>query len=144
MNDSVLPEEKQYDAFISYASEDQDDFVEPLARLLTDLGVKVWFASFSLTIGDSLSQAIDRGLVESRYGIVVLSPYFIKKPWPVYELGGLINRALDNKEKSLLPIWLNVSKQEMLDFSPPLANIYAIDAGKKELVEITLELVKVI
>jgi len=31
-----------YDLFISHASEDKESFVAPLAKLLSDLGVKVW------------------------------------------------------------------------------------------------------
>ena len=62
---------------------------------------------------------------------MILSPSFLKRAWLGYELGGLINKALDKKENTLLPIWLNIGKQEILDFSPPLVNIVAIDAEKK-------------
>lgn len=34
--------DKEWDAFISHASEDKDDFVRPLAQTLAQLGVKVW------------------------------------------------------------------------------------------------------
>ena len=67
---------KPFDAFICHANEDKDDFVRPLAEALKSHHLKVWYDEFALDVGDSLREAIDRGLTESRYGIVVLSPSF--------------------------------------------------------------------
>ena len=78
-----------YDAFISHASEDKDDFVRPLAEFLDRAGLSVWYDEFSLSAGDSLSRSIDKGLARSRFGIVVLSNSFLQKRWPEYELRGL-------------------------------------------------------
>jgi hypothetical protein len=50
----------QWDLFISHASEDKEDFVKPLATLLHDIGVNVWYDEFSLKLGDSLSRSIDK------------------------------------------------------------------------------------
>jgi hypothetical protein len=36
----------EYDVFISHASEDKDQFVAPLAQLLSELGVRVWYDRF--------------------------------------------------------------------------------------------------
>ena len=65
---------KLYDVFICHASEDKDDFVRPLAEALRSHRLEVWYDEFALDVGDSLREAIDRGLATSRYGIVVLSP----------------------------------------------------------------------
>jgi len=65
---------KQYDVFICHASDDKEDFVRPLATALRDLGASVWYDEFSLEIGDSISQKIDKGIANSRFGIV-LAPY---------------------------------------------------------------------
>ena len=54
-----------YDVFISHASEDKDSIVRSLANALTELGLKVWYDEFTLRIGDSLRQKIDRGLATS-------------------------------------------------------------------------------
>ncbi len=40
------------------------------------MSVRVWYDEFSLQLGDSLTASIDRGLQESRYGLVVLSKTF--------------------------------------------------------------------
>ncbi len=57
--------DRQYDVFISHASEDKDDVVRPLAHALQDRGLAVWYDEFELRIGDSLRRKIDRGLANS-------------------------------------------------------------------------------
>jgi hypothetical protein len=84
---------KKYDVFVCHASEDKESFVDPLATALKNAGVKVWYDQFVWEWGDTLRGAIDRGLVESRYGIVVFSPAFLKrKKWTEHELDGLFAR----------------------------------------------------
>lgn len=67
-----------YDAFISHASEDKDGLVRPLAELLRKQGFAIWYDEFQLKVGDSLRRSIDNGLAHSRFGIVVLSPDFLR------------------------------------------------------------------
>ena len=92
----------KWDAFISHASEDKDDFVRPLADGLTECGLSVWFDEFELKVGDRLRESIDRGLSQSRFGIVVLSPHFFEKKWPQDELSGLVTRETGGA-KVILP-----------------------------------------
>lgn len=56
----------EWDIFISHASEDKADFVEPLATRLQERRLRVWYDNFTLTVGDSLRRSIDRGLAQSR------------------------------------------------------------------------------
>ena len=79
-----------YDVFISHASENKADVALPLANLLKRQGIKVWLDSFELKLGDSLSRSIDQGVAESRFGMVILSPEFLRKDWPRRELDGLV------------------------------------------------------
>ncbi|MDA3903733.1 MAG: toll/interleukin-1 receptor domain-containing protein [Desulfuromusa sp.] len=117
-----------YDVFISHASEDKDEFVRGLAEALRAKNVAVWYDEFSLKPGDSLRRSIDHGLSKSRFGIVVLSKAFIGKMWPEWELDGLVQRQNNSKEPVLLPVWLGLSYEEVLGFSPPLADKFAIRA----------------
>jgi hypothetical protein len=112
----------QYDVFICHASEDKKDFVRPLAESLTQQHIDVWYDEFSLSIGDSLTQKIDEGLARSRFGIVVLSPNFFKKPWAKRELNGLTMREMVEKRNLILPVWHQVSVEDVMKFSPPLAD----------------------
>jgi hypothetical protein len=110
----------RFDVFISHASEDKDDFVRNLAAELTRLGLRVWYDEWTLQIGDSLRQKIDEGLATSEYGVVVLSRSFFAKNWPRAELDGLFAREMQGR-KVILPIWHNVTQQDVLQFSPMLA-----------------------
>jgi hypothetical protein len=135
---------KEWDVFVSHASEDKEDFVRPLAQALAQLGVKVWYDEFSLEVGDSLSRSIDDGLANSSYGVVVVSPAFLQKRWPERELRGLVAREVEAEQKVILPIWFGVTKQEVLAFSPPLADTIAIKTEETEAEEIALTLLKVV
>jgi len=72
-------------------------------------------------VGDSLRKAIERGLSNSRFGIVVLSPSFFAKEWPQAELNALFAMELDGR-KLILPIWHNVNRAEVLNHAPWLAD----------------------
>lgn len=116
-----------FDVFISHASEDKESLVRPLAVALAQNGFKVWYDEFELKIGDSLSKSIDHGLANSSYGIVVLSRAFFSKNWPQYELEGLTARQMVG-EKVVLPIWHGITREDILRYSPPLADRLAIDS----------------
>jgi hypothetical protein len=110
-----------WDLFICHTSEDKDSFVRPLADSLKAKGLKVWYDEFELRLGDNLRRSIERGLSNSRFGAVVLSPNFFAKEWPQQELDGLFTREI-NSGKIILPIWHNVARSDVERYSPILAN----------------------
>lgn len=130
---------KTHDVFISHASEDKDAFVRPLANALMNEGLDVWFDEFTLRIGDSLRQKIDQGLANSRVGLVVLSPAFISKGWTNYELDGIVTRTVSG-EQILLPIWHDITKQQVVDYSPSLADKVARTTATHTVEEIAREI----
>ena len=134
---------KEYDVFISHASEDKDDVVRPLAMELRNLGITTWYDEFELKIGDSLRRKIDQGLANSRFGIVVISRAFIKKGWTNYELDGLITKSISGQQ-ILLPIWHDITKQEVIDYSPSLADKVARSTGQQTIEEIATEIADLI
>jgi hypothetical protein len=137
-NNSPSEETFDWDAFISHATEDKDTFVRELAQKLVREGVRVWYDEFTLKIGDSLRRSIDKGLANSKYGIVILSNSFFKKEWPQAELDGLVTRERNGEkvilpiwldgEKVILPIWLDVEKEDVSKFSPTLTDLFAAKA----------------
>lgn len=137
------PESIGYDAFISHATEDKDDFVRPLAEILREYGFRVWYDEFELEIGDSLRESIDKGLVNSRYGIVVLSPKFLDKDWTKYELNSLVAKEVEGV-KVILPIWHNVTKDQILRYSPMLADKLAYSTESMTLDQIAKKLGQVL
>jgi hypothetical protein len=118
----------QWDVFISHASEDKESFVHPLAEELTRLGIRVWYDKFALKLGDSLREKIDYGLRYSKFGIVVLSPYFFSKDWPKKELDGLVALEVDGR-KVILPVWHNLTRDDVARYSPILAGRLAVSTS---------------
>ncbi len=116
----------EWDAFIAHASEDKDAFVQPLAVALSK-DFRIWYDDFTLTVGDSLRRAIDKGLKNSRFGIVVLSKHFFQKEWPQKELDGLVTKERQGT-KVILPVWLDVEYEDVANYSPLLADRVAAKA----------------
>ena len=133
--------QRRWDVFISHASEDKTTFVEPLAVALREFGLKVWYDRFTLSLGDSLSKSIDEGLAKSRFGLVVLSSNFLIKGWTEYELRGLISREIEDP-KVILPVWHNITKKEVLKFSPPLADKLAVNSLELTPLEIAVKIIE--
>lgn len=137
------PHDAAHDVFISHASEDKGEVVRPLAEALRAGGLDVWYDEFTLKIGDSLRRKIDEGLRNSRFGVVVLSQAFFGKGWPEYELDGLVSRSVSG-EQVLLPIWHNVSKREVMQYSASLADKLARSTATHTVEEIAAEIIEVI
>lgn len=137
------PITRKYDVFISHASEDKDEVVRPLAHALQAEGLNVWYDEFELKIGDSLRRKIDKGLANSRFGIVVLSKDFIKKGWTNYELDGIITKEISG-EQIVLPIWHNITKKEVIEYSPSMADKVARNTAVYTIEEIAEEIAEVI
>jgi hypothetical protein len=113
--------------FLSHASEDKN-YVRQLADRLVAEGFEVWLDERNMTLGDSLLGKINEGLLESDYGVVVLSPTFFGKKWTRVELGALM--ALETKtKKMILPIWKDLSAVEITDLMPTMADYLSVSAS---------------
>jgi hypothetical protein len=141
----VAPEKKEYDVFISHASEDKEAIVRPLAHALREEGLAVWYDEFELRVGSSLRRSIDAGLANSRFGIVVLSEAFFGKGWTNYELDGLVTRDIASEgAQIILPIWHRVTKDEVIGYSPSLADKLALRTSDQSAEEMAQEIAEVV
>ena len=116
-----------FDIFLSHASEDKVDFVRPLVNKLIDTGIRVWYDENSIELGDSIRESIDKGLNQSEFAVVVLSPSYFKKNWTNSELNGYFLFDELNSRR-ILPIWYNVGFEEVKAYSPILADRKAISS----------------
>lgn len=82
----------------------------------------MWYDSDKLKFGDSMRKKIDKGLSKSRYGIVVLSPNYIKegKYWTAAEFNGLFQ--MESIGGKIIPIWHKLTKKEVMEYSPMIAD----------------------
>ena len=139
----IAAEAVQYDVFISHAWEDKDSFADEFVDELRKLGLRVWYDTSQIKWGDSMRAKIDDGLKKSKFGVVVLSPDYIKegKYWTKAELDGLFQLESING-KMLLPVWHNLTKKEVMAYSPIIAGKLAMNTASMTPGEIAEELAK--
>lgn len=131
--------QRRYDVFLSHASEDKKAIARPLHEALVKANVSVWFDEATLTLGDSLRRKIDEGLSRCKFGVVILSPSFFAKDWPQRELDGLVARENASGQKAIIPIWHKLTKVQVANQSPMLADRLAgksTDGTRKLVVKI--------
>lgn len=137
---------KDYDVFISHASEDKDPLVETLVKHLEALGIRVWYDRNNIGWGDSFREKMDEGLSKASYGIIILSPDYIKdeKYWTKAELDALFQKESATGKKVLLPVWHHLSKNEVMEFSPFIASRNALSTATLTVAEIAIEVKKIV
>jgi len=141
----IVPDDngETWDVFISHAGEDKEAVAEPLATELRARGLKVWLDKTELRIGDSLRRKIDYGLAHSTFGLVILSKSFFAKGWPQYELDGIIGLSV-NGDQRMLPIWHEISRDEIARQSPSLVDKIARNTAINTIAEIADEISEVV
>ncbi|WP_315306504.1 TIR domain-containing protein, partial [Enterococcus devriesei] len=125
LNDPSL-NDKEYDIFISYASEDSE-YVDKLEKSFKNANFSVWIDKSNIGWGQSIRQSIDNGLAKSKFELIVLSSKYIQKHWTGYELDGILNKESSTGRQMVLPLWHNVTKDEIDKKSPSLSNRLALD-----------------
>lgn len=136
---------EKYDVFVSHAWEDKESFVDEFVNCLRKLDLKVWYDKSEISWGDSMRKRIDEGLRKSTFGVAVLTPNYIadEKYWTKSELDGLFQLESING-KTLLPIWHNLTKKEVMDYSPIIASKLAMNTAMMTPKEIAEELKKLV
>ncbi|WP_202976503.1 toll/interleukin-1 receptor domain-containing protein [Curtobacterium sp. HSID17257] len=110
-----------HDVFLCHAWPDRQADAKDLYDLLRGEDVSVWFSEVTLQLGTDMRVAIDKGLVTSRIGIVLVTPAMLDKlrtdrSVASSELSALLRRSL------LVPVLHGVSFEELDQVSPMLAS----------------------
>jgi hypothetical protein len=114
-------------AFISHDSRDKASIAESIALQLQKFMCPVWYDQFSLRVGDSLRESIEGGLKECHKCILVLTPNFLSnKGWSKQEYDSIFTREVVEKQRVILPVWHEISAQDVYQFSPILADRVAV------------------
>jgi hypothetical protein len=117
-------------AFISHDSRDKEELARPLAVKLQSMLCPVWFDEFTMKVGDSLRESIDHGLAACPKCIVILSPDFCDgKGWTAAEFNGAFGRHVAAGGGVILPIWHNITKEEVARYSPMIVDVFALDSS---------------
>ena len=81
--------------------------------------------------------------MKSKYGLVIISPSFVKKNWPEYELNGMVAKEMYGR-KVILPIWHKITKDEVLNFSPSLLDKMALNTSIHSIEDILKQLLELL
>jgi len=116
------------DCFLCHAWEDRQGMAKQLHDLLEGAGVKVWFSEKDLGLGVPMMRAIDKGLANSRIGLVLVTPFFLAK---------LGKESVSERELSallagnqLVPIVHGTTYAALRDVSPLLASRTGLDTAE--------------
>ncbi|WP_434141269.1 toll/interleukin-1 receptor domain-containing protein (plasmid) [Pseudomonas luteola] len=116
------------DVFLCHAWDDRQGPAKDLHDLLVAAGVKVWFSEKDLGLGVPMMRAIDKGLANSRIGLVLVTPALLIR---------LPKEGVADKELSallagnqLIPIVHNTTYEALRNISPLLASRSGLDTAE--------------
>jgi hypothetical protein len=134
--------DRWWDVFICYAHADKAT-ASLIAAELEALGIRAWFDKTEVTIGMGIRRSIDYGLAHSRFGVVLMSHTFFDREWPQRELDGIVALQVGGRHQ-VLPIWHGLSRDDMLRYSPTLADTVAARTGDSTIKEIAAEIARAV
>ncbi len=139
---NITQDSREYDVFISYAREDQD-YAEKLASSIQALDLTVWIDKESMAWGSSQIQAMDDGIRNSRFSIIVLSPSYFEKYWTIHEYRSMLIKA-QNQHDLILPIFHHVTADQVKEYNLELADRHALNTSIYTVDDIANELYQLI
>lgn len=120
----------EYDVFLSHSSLDKDIFVSELSEKLSGKGLKVFEDVKVFKIGQSQTDMMNMGILNSRFVVVFLSENFIQSGWSDYEFKSFLNREINEKRVIISPIWHGVTVEEVRQYNPYLVDKFALNTQK--------------
>jgi len=130
------------DIFLCHAWDDRNGAAKELNNLLETNGVSVWFSEKDVPLGSNLLREIDKGLVKSKIGIVLVTPKFLERVKAEgiadKELSALLFRDL------LVPIVHNTTYEELRDVSPLLGSRSGLNTKEETMEEIAKKLAELV
>ena len=90
--------------FVSYSRKDQQ-FVHRLMQDLKRYGIDIWDIESKIQYGDGITKTIQRGIDESDYIAVIMSPNSMNSKWVNWEYRSAIQKNLKEGKRTILPIY---------------------------------------
>lgn len=119
----------EYDAFISHAVEDKIPIANELCARLEGAGFRIWYSGQELRVGNRLAPTIESGLEKSRFGIVVLSPTYVKSKWALREFYSLLAKE-KTRGTVILPVLYDITPEELALEDLVMAETFAVPASR--------------
>jgi len=130
------------DVFLCHAWDDRKGAAKELHDLLESLGVSVWFSEKDVLLGSSLLREIDKGLVKSRIGIVLVTPALLRRVQGEgiadKELSALLARDL------LVPIVHDTTYEALREVSPLLGSRSGLSTAEGSMANVAAKLAELV
>lgn len=130
------------DVFLCHAWDDRQGAAKELHDLLVAAGVKVWFSEKDLGLGVPMMRAIDKGLLNSRIGLVLVTPALLdrvpKEGVADKELSVLLAR------NQLVPIVHNTTYEALRNVSPMLASRSGLDTAEDSMTVVAAKIAELV
>jgi hypothetical protein len=130
------------DVFLCHAWDDRHGPAKELHELLEAAGVKVWFSEKDLGLGVPMMRAIDKGLANSRIGLVLVTPALLAR---------LPKEGVADKELSvllagnqLIPIVHNTTYADLRNVSPMLASRSGLDTAEDSMAVVAAKIAELV
>ena len=130
------------DVFLCHAWDDRQGPAKELHDLLVAAGVKVWFSEKDLILGVPMMRAIDKGLANSKIGLVLVTPALLarlpKESIADKELSALLAR------NQLVPIVHNTTYDALRNVSPLLASRSGLDTAEDSMAVVAQKIAELV
>lgn len=130
------------DVFLCHAWDDRQGPAKELHDMLVKAGVKVWFSEKDLGLGVPMMRAIDKGLANSRIGLVLVTPALLAR---------LPKESVADKELSallagnqLVPIVHNTTYEALRNISPLLASRSGLDTAEDSMAVVAAKIAELV
>ncbi|MFN3700535.1 MAG: toll/interleukin-1 receptor domain-containing protein [Alphaproteobacteria bacterium] len=130
------------DVFLCHAWDDRQGAAKELHDLLESLGVRVWFSEKDVGLGVPLLRAIDKGLKNSKVGLVLVTPALLRR---------LTTESIADKELSallagerLIPIVHNTTYEALREESPLLASRSGLSTAEDTMAEVAAKIAELV
>ena len=137
---SILPDLR--DVFLCHAWDDRKGAAKELHDILESKGVTVWFSEKDVLLGSSLLREIDKGLANSRVGIVLVTPLFLQRikgeGIADKELSALLARDL------LVPIVHKTTFEDLREVSPLLGSRSGLSTKEDSMEDVASKLAELV
>lgn len=130
------------DIFLCHAWEDRKTTAKNLTDLLVGNGTSVWFSENEVLLGSNLLREIDKGLANSRVGIVLVTSSFLKR----IQGNGIADKELSAllSRDQLIPVLDGVTFEELFSVSPLLASRSGLNTSEETMEDIANKLSEVV
>ncbi|MBF0373046.1 MAG: toll/interleukin-1 receptor domain-containing protein [Alphaproteobacteria bacterium] len=130
------------DVFLCHAWDDRKGAAKELHDLLESRNVSVWFSEKDVLLGSTLLREIDKGLVKSRVGIVLVTPALLRRlkgeGIADKELSALLARDL------LVPIMHDTTYEALREVSPLLGSRSGLNTAEDTMANIAAKLAELV